>query len=128
LPEAWNGERIDAMVTTPDPQSAIMRRIVSGQGTKDDLRQANANFQRWLRQEWNGDHGRSAAACVRALAVAYGPHWDAMPEQDRADHLWAFSMLCPPPADLELEALAYRDVVRSAPGGFSAFAERLRRI
>lgn len=117
-----------AMVTTPEPQSAIMRRLVSGRGTKDDHARANANFQRWVRDEWNGDQGRAGAFCVRALAEVCGPHWDAMSERDRADHLWAFVMLCPPSAELELEAIAYRDAVRSAPGGFRAFAERLRQI
>jgi hypothetical protein len=62
LPRTGDDESIGVMVTTPEPQPAIMRRIVSGQGTK------------------------------------------------------------------ELEALAYRDTMLSSPGGFRAFAERLRQI
>src|SRR5215475_5061423 len=121
-----------------ESQGVIVRRILSGQGTASDVRTAQANYQAWLRDQWNGDDAIALAYCVNALAEACGPDWETMPERDTTAHLWFFTFLCPRSLDpatgdvdidaLEAEAREYRDAMRRSPGGFREFAKRIRLV
>lgn len=124
------------MVSMPEPQAVIVRRILRGEHTSRDVEKAKANFQRWLRAEWNGSETRAIAFCLNALADACGRDWDALPERDAYAHVWLFSFLCPRSVDpdsrevdldsLDFEAREYRDVMLRSPGGFREFAKRIR--
>lgn len=126
------------MVSMPEPQAVIVRRILRGEHSAQDVERAKANFQSWLREEWNGSEHRALAFCVNALADACGSDWDALPERDAYAHVWLFSFLCPRAVDpvsrevdldsLDFEACEYRDVMRRSPGGFREFAKRIRLV
>lgn len=87
-------------MSTLDSQPLLVNRIPKGEGTAQDVSQAKENYERWIREEWNGADALALAACDNALAAAYearmaGASWTAVPQDDAVTHIWLFSFLCP---------------------------------
>lgn len=110
-----------------EPQGALVRRLLGGEGTRQDAEAASRNFERWMREVWGGQEELALAYCVNALAEAWGAGWSAIPERDCAQHVWLFTFLCPGREDLEAEAAGYVEVVRTN-GGSEAIARRCRLV
>ncbi|MGA5817600.1 hypothetical protein ACPC54_07035 [Kitasatospora sp. NPDC094028] len=110
-----------------EPQGAIVNRLLQGQGTRRDAEAAGRNFERWLREDWEGRSPLAVECCAEALEAAWGDGWPGLPERDRAQHVWLFGFLCPIREALEAEAAGYVEVVRGS-GGAQAVARRVRLV
>ncbi|MEV7175681.1 hypothetical protein [Kitasatospora sp. NPDC093679] len=110
----------------------IVRRILAGESTEQDVERAQQNFEQWIREEWGGNGDRAVASCLNSPAETAGAEWDALPERDAHAHIWLFTFLCPrsptPGAGrvdlypLDVEAAAYRDM--GAPVRFISARDR----
>ncbi|WP_433224748.1 hypothetical protein [Microtetraspora malaysiensis] len=124
------------MIDNFSPQKMLLRRILSGEFTDQDVDTAQQNFERWIREEWKGAEHIAGAYCMDALEKAAGPYLDALSERDKHAHIWLFMFQCPRSVDprtgqidsgsIYLEAIAYRDVTLRSLGGFAQFAQRIR--
>lgn len=115
------------MAKTPEPQAAIIVRLLNGTATKQDADTADANYQRWIREEWNGDQNFSLAWCTTALRQAYGNEGRTFAQDDWVAHIWLFNFMCIPKDDIDSEAHGYRSGVL-AQGGFHETAKRIKWI
>ncbi|MBO1417975.1 hypothetical protein [Streptomyces sp. FH025] len=113
------------MVTEREPQSALVSRFLSGLATEEDFATAKANFQRWLRDQWDGDAELASATCARALVEAGGKKWQALPERDLSAHAWLFSFACPRRDDLRGQAKKWVRAARRM-GGAPLIAQLVR--
>ncbi|WP_285664340.1 hypothetical protein [Actinorhabdospora filicis] len=107
-----------------EPHPVIVGRLLSGTGSRADMTAADANFHAWIRDQWDGRDALALAYCVDALAGAYGPEWDALPERHAQAHVWLFSFLCPRREVMDREAVDYREVV-ARKGGALPFGDRI---
>ncbi|MFJ8011416.1 hypothetical protein [Streptomyces sp. NPDC096339] len=55
-----------------DDQLAIVAKMVMGTVTPRERARFDKNFDRWMREEWNGSEMRAFAACLAAVSTACG--------------------------------------------------------
>ncbi|MFF2078642.1 hypothetical protein ACFVXG_28320 [Kitasatospora sp. NPDC058162] len=115
------------MTETIEQQSSIVRRILAGTHSEEDAAQADANYQVWLREAWDGNELRALAACIEALEAACGREWKELTERQKSAHVWLFSLLCFHPHRFRREARHYRRAVLEN-GGFHEFAKLIRGV
>jgi hypothetical protein len=114
------------MPEEPEPQDVLVNRILQGTATLRDVKAADANFQEWIQQDWDGRLPLATAWCVEMLAEACHD-WDSLDESDAVAHIQLFSLLCPSRAVLSVQAHNYISWVERS-GGLRAFAQWFRKV
>ncbi|MFJ9950062.1 tetratricopeptide repeat protein [Kitasatospora sp. NPDC091207] len=88
---------------------------------------ADSSFELWLDREWKGNEARALAACLFALADAWGGahgEWGTLTEEELGIIIRHFSTLLPTRVTLPAVALEYQESIGD--GNLRALAARLR--
>ncbi|MBT2545722.1 hypothetical protein J7E99_34840 [Streptomyces sp. ISL-44] len=116
-----------------DEQLAIVAKMVRRTVTRRERARFDKNFDRWMREEWNGSEMRSFVACLAAVSTACGGargEWGTLTEGEQQAMVHYFGMAYLPTRD-EAYADAEEFVefeVRRATVGMKEFAQYLVRM
>jgi hypothetical protein len=113
-------------------QDELIAKILKGQDKQRNLKRLNANFDRWLRREWNGNEVLAMGCCVAALAPAFGSlrgEWGTLTEQEQGNLLWYFSLaFLPTQSSADQDAAALRDYIRDQGRTLREFSDGIRTV